>query len=217
MIQKFLLFTIIKESQRHVRWLFSHPCTFVTSIYNLKDLPEGQRPELAFAGRSNVGKSSLINFIFQNKDLARTSNTPGRTQCLNFFQMDKIVYVVDMPGYGYAHPPKRVVENWNKILRTYLQGRVQLKRVFLLIDSRHGLKKNDHEIMDMLDEAAVVYQVILTKIDKISKLDLTKRYKEFDHQFKKHPAFYPKILSSSSEKKIGLDELQKTIAFLVNK
>jgi len=200
------------ESQRKMRWLFEHPCTFVTSVYDLKTLPPQDWPEIAFAGRSNVGKSSLINALFKKKGLAKASNTPGRTQCLNFFQMDKHLHVVDMPGYGYAKAPKDLVASWNKMLRLYLKGRVQLKRVFLLIDSRHGLKANDVEIMDMLDEAAVSYQVVLTKIDKIKPPAVQKRLQEVQDSAPKHPALYPEVLVSSSEKNAGLDDVRRAIA-----
>jgi len=199
------------ESQRKTRLLFEHPCTFVTSVYDLKTLPPQQWPEIAFAGRSNVGKSTLINAVFKKKGLAKASNTPGRTQCLNFFQMDTLLHVVDMPGYGYAKAPKDLVASWNKMLRLYLKGRVQLKRVFLLIDSRHGLKANDIEIMDMLDEAAVSYQVVLTKIDKIKLPAVQKRLKEVQDSAPKHPALYPEVLVSSSEKNAGLDEIRRAI------
>lgn len=199
------------ETRQKTRRLFEHPCTFVTSVYDLKTLPPQDWPEIAFAGRSNVGKSSLINAVFKKKGLAKASNTPGRTQCLNFFQMDTHLHVVDMPGYGYAKAPKDLVDSWNKMLRLYLKGRVQLKRVFLLIDSRHGLKANDIEIMDMLDEAAVSYQVILTKIDKIKPPAVQKRVQEVQDTAPKHPALYPEILVSSSEKNAGLDEIRYAV------
>lgn len=199
------------ESQRKTRWLFEHPCTFVTSVYDLKTLPPQEWPEIAFAGRSNVGKSSLINAVFNKRGLAKASNTPGRTQCLNFFQMESHLHVVDMPGYGYAKAPKDLVASWNKMLRLYLKGRVQLKRVFLLIDSRHGLKANDIEIMDMLDEAAVSYQVVLTKVDKIKPPAVQKRLQEVQDSAPKHPALYPEVLFSSSEKNEGLDDVRRAI------
>ena len=202
---------------RHVRWLFDHPCTFVTSVYKLDTLPEEDWPEIAFAGRSNVGKSSLINYVFSKKGLAKASSTPGRTQCLNFFQMDRHLHVVDMPGYGYAKAPKTMVDDWNKMLRIYLKGRVQLKRVFLLIDSRHGLKANDVEIMDMLDEAAVSYQVILTKIDKIKEAGVPKLIKSIEDTAPQHPALYPKVLISSSEKNTGMDDIKRAIADVVDR
>lgn len=205
------------EAQRHTRWLFGHPCTFVTSVYQLETLPSRDWPEIAFAGRSNVGKSTLINAVFQKKGLAKASSTPGRTQCLNFFQMDRHLHVVDMPGYGYAKAPKSMVDDWNKMLRLYLKGRTQLKRVFLLIDSRHGLKENDIEIMNMLDEAAVSYQAILTKIDKIKAPAVKVRVAEIEAAMPKHPALYPDVLVSSSEKTEGLEEIRQAIARVVDR
>jgi GTP-binding protein len=190
---------------------FRQPCRFVTSVYDLNQLPEGNLPEIAFAGRSNVGKSSLFNAIFNINSLAKVSNTPGRTQALNFFLLGEDLHLVDMPGYGYAEAPKKLVASWNKSLRFYLQGRRQLKRVYLLIDSRHGIKKNDIEIMDMLDEAAVSYQIILTKIDKVSTNEVNKRITEVESIYPKHPALYPQVLATSSVKKLGLDDLQLAI------
>ena len=148
--------------------LFNKRCDFVLSVANLNQLPHDDRVEIAFAGRSNVGKSSLINALFGQKKLAKTSATPGRTQQLNYFNLNDKLYVVDLPGYGFAKAPKDIVKSWQKLINTYLVGRASLRRVFLLIDSRHGVKKIDEEIMDMLDKAAVTYQIVLTKIDKIS-------------------------------------------------
>ncbi len=200
------------ERMKRTRWLFEHSCKFVTSVYDLDKLPQGDRVEIAFAGRSNVGKSSLINFIFSQKYLAKASSTPGRTQCLNFFEMNHHMHVVDMPGYGYAKAPKSMVDEWNVMLRRYLQGRAQLKRVFLLIDARHGLKKNDIDIMDMLDSAAVSYQVILTKTDKIKAAGLPKLVQSVLDTAPKHPALYPEVLTSSSEKGQGLMDIKHAIS-----
>ena len=194
------------------KWLFGHPCEFVTSVFDLEKLPEKNIVEIAFAGRSNVGKSSLINYLFQKKGLAKASSTPGRTQSLNFFKLDHHMHVVDMPGYGYAKAPKSMVDDWNKMLRTYLRGRSQLKRVFLMIDSRHGLKKNDEEIMSMLDESAVSYQVILTKSDKIKAAGIPKLVQSIHDQAEKHPALYPEVIVSSSEKDLGRKEIRQAIA-----
>ena len=154
--------------------LFKKKCSFVLSVANLKQLPDGDRVEVAFAGRSNVGKSSLLNALFGQKKLAKTSSTPGRTQQLNYFNLDDKIYLVDLPGYGFAKAPKDIVKNWQQLINAYLVGRATLRRVFLLIDSRHGIKKIDEEIMDMLDKAAVTYQIVLTKADKVSDKALEK-------------------------------------------
>ena len=178
--------------------------------------PEGP-PEVAFAGRSNVGKSSLINAVVAKKGLARTSNTPGRTQELNFFvpsgyagSADDLppLAIVDMPGYGFAQAPKATVDNWTKLVFTYLRGRVTLKRVYLLIDARHGVKKNDEEVMDLLDKAAVSYQVVLTKIDKIKEAGGPRVLAETAERVKKRPAAFPEVLTTSSEKNAGIEELR---------
>lgn len=184
---------------------------FVLSVANLKQLPFDELPEIAFAGRSNVGKSSIINAITCQKGLAKTSNTPGRTQQLNFFKLANQIYLVDFPGYGFAKAPESQVKQWQNMIFTYLQGRATLKRVFLLIDSRHGLKKVDTEIMDLLDKAAVTYQIVLTKIDKISSAELSKVQKATEAEIQKHAAAYNKILSTSSEKGIGISELRAEI------
>ena len=145
--------------------MFDKKAEFVLGVANLEQLPCTDMPEVAFAGRSNVGKSSIINAVCSQKGLAKTSNTPGRTQQLNFFNLDNKIYLVDLPGYGYAKAPEVQVKQWQQIIFLYLQGRVTLKRVFLLIDARHGIKKADKEVMEMLDKAAVTYQIVLTKID----------------------------------------------------
>lgn len=184
---------------------FKRPITFMLSVARLEQLPDDDYAEIAFAGRSNVGKSSLINALFNQKKLAKTSSTPGRTQQLNFFNFDNKLYLVDLPGYGYAEAPEKLVKQWQAILKTYLRGRPNLRRVFLLIDSRRGIKKEDLEIMKMLDEAAVSYQIILTKIDKISAAELAETIKSTSAEIAKHAAALPDILITSSEKKIGLD------------
>ena len=166
--------TIQEERLKKGRELFNKRCDFVLSVANLKQLPPDNKEEIAFAGRSNVGKSSLINALFGQRKLAKTSSTPGRTQQLNYFNLDDKIYVVDLPGYGFAKAPKDIVKSWQQLINTYLVGRANLRRVFLLIDSRHGIKKIDSEIMDMLDKAAVTYQIVLTKIDKISTKELDK-------------------------------------------
>ncbi|MFT3732992.1 MAG: ribosome biogenesis GTP-binding protein YihA/YsxC [Hyphomicrobium sp.] len=198
------------------RRLFTRAWTFSRGTPDLDHLPPDDRPEIAFAGRSNVGKSSLINALVGQLRLARASNTPGRTQELNFFtDPNDELYLVDMPGYGFAEAPKDKVAAWNKVLRTYLAGRRTLLRVFLLIDARHGLKPVDDEIMALLDGAAVSYQVVLTKVDKISKTDLEKVSENTRKVLAKHPAAFPQILLTSSEKALGFEDLRATIAQLL--
>jgi len=195
------------------RLLFARPWDFQTSVTDMANLPEAGGTEIAFAGRSNVGKSTLINALTGRKGLARTSSTPGRTQMLNFFTAPETpLTFVDMPGYGYAQAPKDLVEAWTALVFSYLRGRPNLRRVFLLIDSRHGLKKNDLETMDLLDKAAVVYQIVLTKADKIKPTQLTKLEQDTLAALKKRIAAHPEIISTSSEKQKGIDELRAEIA-----
>lgn len=196
------------------RRLFQKTCAFVLGVARLEQLPLTEMPEIAFAGRSNVGKSSIINALTQQKGLAKTSNTPGRTQQLNYFNLDDKLHIVDLPGYGFAQAPEAMVKQWQKLIFAYLQGRVNLKRVFMLIDSRHGVKKVDTEIMDMLDKAAVTYQIVLTKIDKISAKALEKVIADTKKTIAEHPAAYVDVLATSSEKNLGLDELRAEIASL---
>jgi GTP-binding protein len=195
--------------------LFKNKTNFVLGVAELTQLPLTDLPEIAFAGRSNVGKSSIINAITGQKGLAKTSNTPGRTQQLNFFNTAEQFHLVDLPGYGYAKAPEKQVKRWQKVIFAYLQGRVNLKRVFLLIDSRHGIKNVDKDIMKMLDTAAVVYQIVLTKADKISLASLNKIKNETELEVSKHAAAYTKVLATSSEKNIGIDEVRAEIASLV--
>jgi len=197
---------ILKEKGRKA---FAGPCDFVLGVAGLEQLPEADRAEVAFAGRSNVGKSSLINTLTNRKDLARTSNTPGRTQQLNFFDLGGLMYLVDMPGYGYAKVSKSQRNEWTQLIFDYLQGRPNLRRVFILIDARHGLKDTDEELMDMLDKAAVTYQIVLTKCDKGKQLSVLKE--EIAAGLKKHPAAYPEIVATSSVKNIGIEEFRATI------
>lgn len=194
---------------------FLRPCDFMLSVAQLVQLPEADLDEVAFAGRSNVGKSSLINALFNQKKLAKTSATPGRTQQLNFFNFDNKLYLVDLPGYGYAQAPEKLVKQWQKVLKDYLRGRPNLRRVFLLIDSRHGIKAEDLEIMKLLNESAVVYQVILTKIDKISAEELQKTQQNVLEKLKKHAAAMNEIVVTSSEKKIGLTQCKAEICSLM--
>lgn len=193
---------------------FLRPCNFMLSVAHLEQLPDADLDEIAFAGRSNVGKSSLINALFNQKKLAKTSSTPGRTQQLNFFNFDNKLYLVDLPGYGYAKAPEKMVRQWQAVLKTYLRGRPNLRRVFLLIDSRHGIKDEDLEIMKMLDISAVPYQIVLTKIDKISATELAKVIEQTTLEITKHAAALPDIVSTSSEKKVGLNLLKAEICSL---
>ncbi len=204
-----------QEQLKAAEKLFAGSCNFVLGVAKLEQLPLTEMPEVAFAGRSNVGKSSLINAVTGKKGLAKTSNTPGRTQQLNYFNLSDKIHLVDLPGYGYAEAPESTVKQWQRVIFAYLQGRVNLKRVFLLIDSRHGLKKVDREVMELLDKAAVTYQIVLTKTDKISSAALTKLITEIETEITKHAAAYTKVLSTSSEKKQGLDQLRAEIASLI--
>ncbi len=178
-------------------------------------LPPPTLPEIAFAGRSNVGKSSLINALLGRKSLARVSHTPGRTQQLNFFLLGKRFYIVDMPGYGYAAVSKAKIKVWSRLIQDYLKGRVPLKRVFLLIDSRHGFKVTDEAVMEELDKAAVSYQIVLTKADKSTPAHLTELITSLTKTLKKHPAAFPTPLLTSSHEKEGLEPLREMIAELV--
>jgi GTP-binding protein len=198
--------------------LFGRPWVFVKSAPSLDVLPPlGAAMEIAFAGRSNVGKSSLINALVRRDGLARTSNTPGRTQELNIFESPGIdLFLVDMPGYGFAKAPKDKVEAWTRLVKAYLRGRPALVRVFLLIDARHGIKPPDLEMMRLMDEAAVSYQVVLTKADKIGPPQLAARVAETEQQLLAHPAAYPALLVTSSAKKTGVAELGEAIAALVS-
>lgn len=196
-------------------WLFHQDCDFVKGVVAVKHLPLPDMIEIAFAGRSNVGKSSLINALTNRKTLARTSNTPGRTKELNFFNLGEKLMIVDLPGYGYAKVAKKVVSNWTGLIFDYLRGRVNLKRVFVLIDSRHGLKDTDIKMMEELDKAAVTYQLVLTKVDKIKASELEERLESIQATIKKHPACYPEILKTSSIKRTGISELRQVIADLI--
>lgn len=196
--------------------LFREAFDFVLGAPRLDILPPADRPEIALAGRSNVGKSSLINALVRRRDLARTSNTPGRTQDLNYFKpADTRMYLVDMPGYGFAKAPKDKVDAWTALVKAYLRGRPTLKRTLLLIDARHGIKPVDREIMKLLDGAAVTYQVVLTKIDKIPGHTLAPLMAETVAALSEHPAAFPDILATSSQKGVGLPELRATIAKVI--
>ncbi len=197
------------------RKLFSRPVTFMLGVAQLEQLPPEDKIEICLAGRSNVGKSSLFNAITGRKDMARTSNTPGRTQQLNYFDLDGALNIVDLPGYGFAKAPKDIVDTWQNVIKQYLRGRVTLRRVFVLIDSRHGFMKADLEMMKMLDEAAVSYQIVLTKADKLKKGQTEKRIREVVEAVKKHPAALSQLFATSSEKGTGLEALRAEIATLL--
>lgn len=192
---------LLKEGNR----LFEQKPEFFRGVVDVEQLPFGKLPEFAFAGRSNVGKSSLINAVTGVPKLARASNTPGRTQELNFFEQKGKFFIVDLPGYGFASAPQKTVQAWTRLIHDYLRGRQQLRRVFLLIDVRHGIKDVDENIMKMLDKAAVSYQIILTKADKVSVDEANKILSETMEIGKKHVACYPEIILTSSDKKMNID------------
>ncbi len=197
------------------RRLFGGPSRFIKGVAKLEQLPPVEGVEIAFAGRSNVGKSSLINALTGVNGLARASNTPGRTRELNFFDVNEALTLVDMPGYGYAKASKAEVKAWQAVLKGYLRGRPGLTRAFVLIDSRHGILKTDEEMLDLLDEAAVTYQIVLTKTDKVKPAELAKVQEKVAASVKKHPAAFPEIHATSSEKGLGIPELRAEIARLL--
>jgi len=199
--------------ERRAGKLFSGRVDFLLSAPQLKFLPEPTVPEIAFCGRSNVGKSSLLNALTGRKAIARASVTPGRTQELNFFEVGEptLFRLVDMPGYGFAKAPPAVVEKWRRLVREFLRGRVVLKRTLLLVDSRHGVKPVDVEMMKMLDEAAVGYRIVLTKADKIKASELAKVHAATIAEARKHPAAFPEVHVTSSEKGMGIEELRAAV------
>lgn len=196
------------------RKMFAGECVFMLGAAGLNQIPDTVLPEIAFAGRSNVGKSSLVNALTGRKTLARTSHTPGRTQQVNFFNLADKMIVADLPGYGYAKAPKDQVAKWTRLVNAYLRGRQQLRRVLVLIDARHGMKDVDRDVMKMLDVAAVSYQVVLTKIDKVKAGPLDKLLDQTHAELARHVAAHPIIRCTSSAKKIGIEELRAELAAL---
>jgi len=199
------------EAGRH---LFAQGAEFLKGVVAMSGLPPDDRVEVCFAGRSNVGKSSLINALTGRKNLARASNTPGRTQEINYFALGDSRYMVDLPGYGFAEAPVAVVRQWQALLKQYLQGRVTLRRAFVLIDTRHGVKAVDEEILTLLDRSAVTFQVVMTKADKVNRATREANVAQVMQALQKHPAAYPEIVVTSSEKGEGVETLRAIIATL---
>ncbi len=196
------------------RKLFAHECEFLRGVVKIADFPISNLPEIAFAGRSNVGKSSLLNALTNRKTLARTSNSPGRTREINFFNLADHLMLVDLPGYGYARASKRLISQWTGLVKDYLRGRSELRRAVLLIDARHGLKDSDRRVMEMLDVSGVSYQGVLTKADKITAAKLESTRAKVAEAFAKHTAAHPVILATSARTGAGIPELRVTLAAL---
>lgn len=203
------------DAREKGRLLFAGPVDFLKGVVAMVHMPPADRLEVCFAGRSNVGKSSLINALTGRKNLARASNTPGRTQEINFFSLGAARYLVDLPGYGYAEAPVAVVAKWQALLKQYLAGRQTLRRVFVLIDTRHGVKEVDEEILTLLDRSAVTFQVVMTKADKVSAATRAENIAQVQAALKTHPAAFPEILVTSSEKGDGIETLRAIIATLI--
>ncbi len=205
----------VEPSEKEIgRKLFAGPTDFLKGVVAMDGLPAADRVEFCFAGRSNVGKSSLINAISGRKALARASNTPGRTQEINFFTLGDERYMVDLPGYGFANAPVKVVEKWQRLLKAYLSGRPNLRRAFVLIDARHGVKAVDAEILKLLDTSAVTFQVVLTKTDKVKANELEKVTAQVRTALAAHPAAFPGLVLTSSQNGDGIDTLRAVIASL---
>ncbi len=202
------------EERETGRLMFAGPIDFLKGAVAMDGLPPPDRLEVCFAGRSNVGKSSLINALTGRKNLARASNTPGRTQEINYFTVGEDRYLVDLPGYGFAEAPKAIVEKWQRLLKAYLAGRQTLRRAFVLIDTRHGIKAVDEEILTLLDRSAVTFQVVLTKADKVKASDREAIFAQVRAALQKHPAAFPEIVLTSSEKGEGIETLRAIIATL---
>ncbi|MCO4839815.1 MAG: YihA family ribosome biogenesis GTP-binding protein [Rhodobacteraceae bacterium] len=201
-------------SKEKGRLLFAGETDFVKGVVAMDGVPDADRMEVCFAGRSNVGKSTLINALTGRKGLARASNTPGRTQEINYFTAGDEHYLVDLPGYGYANAPLPVVEKWQRLLKQYLSGRQTLRRAFVLIDARHGVKKVDEEIMSLLDSSAVIFQAVLTKADKVKEKERFEVIEQVKSKLAAHPAAYPELVITSSEKGWGIETLRAIIATL---
>ena len=213
-----MVFTLSPEPEDSARetgrLLFCGPVDFVKGVTTMAALPPADRVEVCFAGRSNVGKSSLINALTNRKNLARASNTPGRTQEINYFALGESRYLVDLPGYGFAEAPVAAVRKWQELLKSYLAGRQTLRRAFVLIDTRHGVKSVDDEIMTLLDRSAVTFQVVMTKADKVNLATREANIAQTMQALQKHPAAYPEIIVTSSEKGEGVETLRAVIATL---
>jgi GTP-binding protein len=199
----------------HGRWLFTQDCRFLAGAAKLEQVPPGVLPEVAFAGRSNVGKSRLINALTGRKTLAKVSNTPGRTRQLNFFELGRRLMLADLPGYGYARASKQQVADWTRLVELYLVGRAPLRRALVLIDARHGLKDVDRRVMAMLDKAAVSYQAVLTKTDQLGPAQLTERLQGVAGELVRHTAAHPEVLPTSAAEGSGISELRAALAALI--
>lgn len=208
--------TTTAEEVERGRWLFAQDCAFVAGAASLSQIPADRLPEVAFAGRSNVGKSSLVNALTARRTLAKVSHTPGRTRQVNFFELGGALMLVDLPGYGYAAASKGDIKAWTRLIERYLTGRASLRRVLLLIDARHGPRDSDRDAMRMLDQAAVSYQCVLTKIDKITPTALTQEIERLATSFERHPAAYPYVLATSAETGAGIPLLRAMIARLAD-